>query len=658
MGMLRKIILTLFILFTISFSAEINYSSKDVFPMHQDLEPAVRFWINVYAKYNTNQYVLHDARDMDIIYEVYQIGELNTGYADQPLSKYQQKILKSRTAYYKDILNAIAAVYPDSSRLMPHQKKVLQQLTSFKTKNDFYRAAKRIRAQKGQRNRFKHGLEKSGRYLPFLKEIFKSYGLPEELTALPHVESSFNYQAYSSVGAAGIWQFTRGTGKQFLKISYEVDERLDPLIATEAAAKLLSRNYKGVGHWPLAITAYNSGLSGMKRAIRKLGTTDIKTIVNRYKSRTFKFASRNFYCEFLAALHVVQNYQSYFEDINFEQPMSYKEFELSRYLKYETLAQHVDMDKEQFRKYNPALRPSVFNNSKYIPKGYRVRLPDYISVDSLKAAIPQTAYLAKQKRSEYYRIRFGDTISGIARRFGTTVGQLLALNNISNAHYIRRGMTIRIPNEKSRLPLLAVLETPVKKHETIINELMIARDEEAVVSLPFFWQEAGFADDTTSVASSTIYTSEKTLSDMEIDFVQTENPPIGYIRVEAEETLGHYADWLQVKTQRVRDWNNLSFRTAIHLNREIKLVFDKVSPDEFNRARLEYHRGLEEDFFANYEITDTLVHQVKKGENIWDLCNYEYNLPYWLVVDYNKDVDFATLKVGDKLTIPAIKSRG
>ena len=110
----------------------------------------------------------------------------------------------------------------------------------------------------------------SGQYMIFLKKIFKKYDLPEELIVLPHVESSFNYKAYSSAGAAGIWQFTRGTGKQYLKISYEVDERLDPILSTEAAAKLLKRNYEVLGSWPLAITAYNHGAYGMKRAVKKL----------------------------------------------------------------------------------------------------------------------------------------------------------------------------------------------------------------------------------------------------------------------------------------------------------------------------------------------------------------------------------------------------
>ncbi|KAA3614746.1 MAG: LysM peptidoglycan-binding domain-containing protein [Calditrichaeota bacterium] len=653
---IRKIfIITILVLSGNIFSSEINYSSKNLFPMHKELEPAVRFWIDVYGKYGTNQYIIHDSRKLGIVYEVAKIGIRNGGYADEPLSKSQKKTLKGYVKKYKDILKAIAAVYPDSTKLKPEQRKILRQLTSFKSKQDFLLASRRVRAQKGQKNRFRHGMEISGRYMPYLKKIFKEYNLPNELTILPHVESSFNYKAYSSVGAAGIWQFTRSTGKQFLKISYEIDERLDPILATEASAKLLSRNFKGVGHWPLAITAYNSGLSGMKRAVRKLKTTDINTIVKKYKSRYFKFASRNFYAEFLAALHVVQNYQKYFGIIQFELPIKYKELQLPQYLKYSSLSRFLEMDKNQFRTYNPALRPSIFNNSKYIPKGYRLRLPASISTDSLLAAIPKAAYLASQKRSEYYRIRYGDTLDRIARKFGTSVNQLLAINNISNPHFIRRGMTIRIPDKKRQKPLLASIEPKV---ELAHVDLFRVPDPEkkSTLDIQFFDTGYGWLDSNMTEPKIT-YANSKDSADLEIEFIKKENPAIGYIRVEPEETLGHYAEWLQVRTQQIRNWNSLSFQSPIGLDQKIKIVFNKISADDFNRIRLEYHRGIEEDFFTYYEITDTLTHTVKNGDNIWYLSNYEYNLPYWLIVDFNKDIDFGALKVGDKLVIPAIKSK-
>ena len=145
-----------------------------------------------------------------------------------------------------------------------------------------------------------------------MRREFRDRGLPEDLAYLPHVESSFNTHAYSKYGAAGMWQFMRATGRRFLKVNYVVDERLDPLTATRAAAQLLKDNHKLLGTWPLAITAYNHGEVGMQRAVRKMGTKDIVAIIERYKGRSFGFASRNFYPQFLAARRVARSWRAHF----------------------------------------------------------------------------------------------------------------------------------------------------------------------------------------------------------------------------------------------------------------------------------------------------------------------------------------------------------
>ena len=161
---------------------------------------------------------------------------------------------------------------------------------------DFKNAAYRLRCQTGLKNQFKKGLKRSGAVIDEFKRIFLSHGLPVDLIYLPCVESSFNFKAYSKFGAAGIWQFTHSTGKQYMKINYVVDERRDPYISTNAAARLLKKNYAHLKQWPMAITAYNHGLNGMRRAKKSKGS--FEKIVKEYQGRSFKFASRNFYSEF------------------------------------------------------------------------------------------------------------------------------------------------------------------------------------------------------------------------------------------------------------------------------------------------------------------------------------------------------------------------
>jgi membrane-bound lytic murein transglycosylase D len=656
MRILHYKIILLLIIFSICLSGnEVNYSPQDIFPLHEDMVYAYQFWIKIYSKYNTNEYVIHDSKKMNVIYEVVKLGEFDENKMDEPQTNEQKQFLKEKLKYYKKILEELATLYPDTNKMNPEQNSVYKLFTGMKYKNDFYNAMDRLRIQKGQRNRFRRGIEVSGRYMPFLKKIFKEYNLPEELTLLPHVESSFNYKAYSKAGAAGIWQFTRGTGKQYLKITYEIDERLDPILGTEAAAKLLKHNYKELGSWPLAITAYNHGSSGMKRAVKKIKSKELNDIINRYKSRYFKFASRNFYCEFVAAVHVVQNYQDYFQSIEFEPPIQYNEFPIQQYIKYSTLSNHLNFDDGTFKKYNPALRPSIYNNSKYIPRGYKLRVPDNMPVDSLMALIPNEKYFTKQIRSKYYHIRYGDTLSEIARRFGTTTDMLLAINNISNEHYIRQGMTIRILDDKEIPSVLAQNESPKIQNNT---QTVTQSEVKTLASAENIEKEnSNNNDDNANKIQTPVYSNGKNEDDLEIEFIQKENPPEGYIRVEAEETLGHYAEWLQIKTQKIRDWNKFSFQRAIHLNNRIKLIFNHVTPDEFNLERLEYHRGIEEDFFINYEIISTKTHRVRSGENLWYLCHYVFNLPIWLVVNYNKDIDFNRLMVGDKIIIPEVNSK-
>src|SRR6202000_889837 len=161
-------------------------------------------------------------------------------------------------------------------------------------------------------DRFHEGLIRAAAWEANIARVLKRHGVPEEIAALPHVESSFNPAAYSKVGAAGLWQFMPSTAKRFMRVDGIVDQRLDPNSATEAAANLMLYNYRLLGSWPLAVTAWNHGPGGLRRAQDDLGTSDIDVIVKHYQSATFGFASRNFYVAFLAALEVDRNADRYF----------------------------------------------------------------------------------------------------------------------------------------------------------------------------------------------------------------------------------------------------------------------------------------------------------------------------------------------------------
>ncbi len=386
--------------------------------------------------------MIHDIDNLNIIYEVIYLG-------DNPLSRSsrERKLSKIKTKY-RNVLRKLAKV-KSKAKLSDEEKRIYDLVGG-----NFYKASRKIRAQLGQSDRFKEGIERSGLYQAEISRILKEFNLPEELSVLPHVESSFQIGAYSSAGAAGIWQFTRGTGRLFMRVGYDIDERRDPILATYGAAKLLKKNFESVGSWPLAITAYNHGLQGMKRAKTHAGN-DIVNIIDKYKSRTFGFASQNFYAEFLAALHVVENKNKYFSNIEFKNPVQKASFVLPDYIHVQTAMNYFDMTREEIAEFNPSLRRPVLNGEKRIPKGFIFQAPTR-KIDNLVAQygqIPQNIKYTQQLRSEWYTVRRGDTLSGIALRFRTTLNSLKSFNGIGRRNHIYIGQVLQLPKgEFSKRP--------------------------------------------------------------------------------------------------------------------------------------------------------------------------------------------------------------
>jgi len=399
------------------------------------LESRVNFWKKVYTQYSTQHAIIHDEDNLDIIYDVVYLGDKNLSprarhHKLRPHIRKLQKTLR-KLAHIKNRIN-----------LTSEEERILNLV-----KTNFIKASRNIRSQLGQRDRFQEGLKKSGLYMKEIKRIFKEVGVPEELAVLPHVESSFQLQAYSSAGAAGVWQFTRSTGRRYMKVGYEVDERRDPIIAAYAAAKLLKNNYKQLQSWPLAITAYNHGANGMKRAKKKYGD-DIVKIIESYRSRTFGFASKNFFSEFMAALEVTRYPRQYFPGIVMHDPLELLEIPIEDYVHISTLEKYFEMSREEIAKYNPSLRRPVISGKKRIPKNYLFKVPaeENLNLDEMYASIPENLKYDKQVRVRWYTVRRGDNLSTIARRNRTSVWKLKELNMLSG-HRIYKGQVLEIPGK-------------------------------------------------------------------------------------------------------------------------------------------------------------------------------------------------------------------
>ena len=414
-------------------------AAESPFVRTAEIEPDIQFWTRVYTEVTTNGGLVHDERNLGVVYEVISFPESLT-------PRERSKRVDAAKDKYRAILKRLASGNstgsPDETRI----RALWPQNTSTRALGE---AAEHVRFQLGQADRFKAGLIRSGAYEAHIAETLANMGLPAEIAALPHVESSFDPTAYSKAGAAGLWQFMRSTGRRFMRIDSTVDERMDPYRSTIAAAQLLQFNYDLLGTWPLAITAYNHGASGMRRAKEKQGTDDIVTIIRKHQSRTFGFASRNYYVAFLAALDVDHDAEKYFGPLTRQSEVKSHTFGVPDYVPVNAMQRVLGIDVDMLRAMNPSLTSAVWNGERYIPRGFVLRVPDSIGATpdfkTRMAELQPTERFDQQKVDRIYRVRRGDTLSAIASSHGTTVATLMRLNDLRRANQVRHGQILQLP---------------------------------------------------------------------------------------------------------------------------------------------------------------------------------------------------------------------
>jgi membrane-bound lytic murein transglycosylase D len=408
-------------------------------PQPPELQRDVDFWIRVYTEATTREGFLHDERDLSLVYAKLQFGAGAT-------AKTRRAMVDTERRKIEAMLRRLAA---GATELSVEEQQLAGLFGPAATGARFAEAARQVRFQLGQSDRFREGLERSGIWESYIAQTFSSRGLPPELAVLPHVESSFNPAAYSKVGAAGLWQFMRSTGRLYLRVDEAVDERLDPFRATEAAAQLLDSNFRLLDSWPLALTAYNHGANGMQRARETMGTTDIATILRNYSSPSFGFASRNFFVSFLAALTIDANPEKYFSNLARHPAMSFTEVEVPAFVPMASLLRTVKVEKSQLLALNPALRQPVWEGRQYVPRGYRLRLPETAvewTTDSLAQQIDVQDQYENQPRARSHRVKAGDTLAAIARKYGTSVSAIARLNGLRDGAEPKVRATLRLPD--------------------------------------------------------------------------------------------------------------------------------------------------------------------------------------------------------------------
>ena len=686
----------------------IAFAAPEPLARPTELEPAVNFWRRVYTEITTNEGFVHDDTRLDIVYETVRLSTSSDRARRASASEAGDRYVRA--------LRAIASGKRDN--LNPSEKRVMELWGPNINSAALSDASQRVRFQLGQADKFRDGLIRSGAWERYIKKTMTEAGLPPEIAALPHVESSFNPAARSKVGAAGMWQFMVSTGRRFMRIDNVVDERLDPYKSTRAAALLMQQNYEVTRAWPLAITAYNHGASGMRRAIEQVGTDDIGVIVRKYKSRSFGFASRNFYTALLAAVDVDRDPERYFGALDRHPPDSSRVLVLPDYIAVGTLAKSLGVNRDTLESINMSLKPTVWNGTKKVPKGYEFRVPSSAGDPQvLLASLSHDAWDSKQTPDLFHVVQRGETLSSIAPRYGARVSDLVAINSLSKSARIKEGQKLILPagvSKSSGEPVIdqgiypdtvveaqrvaaakaapkvaapAVASTIAPAAPSVATGVTAKPPAEVAVNIPSAVAEVA-ADDAAAEAGDTIGTAEtieqaaaaeqevavalpavpppsQAAEVVEIEQRQLLADPSDYsvaedrtIRVQEDETIGHYADWLGVKASDLRRMNGMKGTSAVRVGKRLKLDFSKATSEQFEGARLAYHQNLQEQFFANHRIVATSEHVVKPGESIWVLAGRKYNIPVWLLRQYNPDLDLSMVKPSTRVVIPVLASPG
>jgi membrane-bound lytic murein transglycosylase D len=426
------------------------------FAVPAGLRPRVQFWIDIFTKYGKNHAVIHHREFPQIVFEVLDFRLQAASMTPVQLELWRKKQVAERIRIIQQAFRNLAAGRRPSTPLEQRIVSKMSFLPGGVRKYDQVLKEDLVRSQTGIREKYIEAVQRSGRYMHILEHIFvNEFQLPVELTRLPFVESSFDYKAYSSVGAAGIWQFMPRTAKSFMRVDSLVDERRDVVSATRGAAKYMRQAFRSLQAWPLAVTSYNHGVGGVAKKVREAGTNDITRILENPNRRHFGFASGNFYPEFLAALEVYDQIPRYFPGITLEAPLWIASRKLSHQTSVRYLMQQTGVGIEDLRRMNYAISEPIWRGAYPLPAGYEIKVPRQLAARLQAMPLPDpdarntVVSSSVVNGGNVYTVRIGDTLGGIAKRHRTSVASIRSLNNL-RSDVVRVGQRLVISQSLAR----------------------------------------------------------------------------------------------------------------------------------------------------------------------------------------------------------------
>lgn len=351
--------------------------TPESFTIPDNLKPQVEFWLKIYSQLPQDQGLIHDTDDLTKIYLEVDFSDINQR---GDINKFRKEYLRQKRVEQlkNQIINSLARLDRKEAQLTEQE---LQIKSWFKADTDpkkYKKAQERVRFQLGQKDKVIQGIYFSGRYLETFEEIFKQEGLPIELARLPFVESSYNIMARSRVGASGLWQLMPSVLNKKESAYKSVDVRNYPVRAAKIAARVLKANYRMLKAWPLAVTGYNHGPTGVSKLSVRCKSKDIYDLAQseRCGGKRLGFASRNFYPSFLAVLAIEKAASQYYGQVFWANSLQQVEWIAPVSLSYADLLNWFDKDDLKAQLYNPHLLPEVRKGKQLIVRDTFLMLPN------------------------------------------------------------------------------------------------------------------------------------------------------------------------------------------------------------------------------------------------------------------------------------------
>ena len=437
-----------------AFVSDVSYSQG--FEVSDRARPRVNYWKDIFTRYGKHHAVIHHRDFPQVVFDVLDMYDEAARLSDVQIERYRKAQIRSRIDEIEKVLARLAANNPPANDFERQIQTAMAPLGRGTAKYRAVLDGNAIRAQRGIKERYREAVIRSGRYMHILEEIFVSeYNLPVELTRLPFIESSFDYTAYSHAGAAGIWQFMPATARGYrLRVDRLIDERRDVISATRAAAQYMRDGYQRFQLWPLAVTSYNHGMAGVARRVRDFGSRDLFEMIEHPTRQPFGFASQNFYPEFLAAVEIYKDPQRYFPGVQIEEPLRLA----IRDLPFSTSVKHVSsqlgIDVDELKSLNYAVSAQIWRGQAAIPAGYVLKVPyryrTRLAELRLDRAEGQKSFAASAVYGgATYRVRRGDNLGSIARKYGTSISDLRKMNGL-RSDVIKIGQILTVRPQESR----------------------------------------------------------------------------------------------------------------------------------------------------------------------------------------------------------------